>query len=257
MPKVEVREEDAGGVIGIEARTRGRVAAGTGDMPRSALLCSARLAPNDDACHTPARHRGASDVKLFMTGPAGELVAKVDRRGDTPPEYLSRQFRGFLAAGIILPVRRRGHGRHYRALLDVERLCLAYLASMLTRIGVQPPHLKAAMASIRGPYGELDACGAEVPPEYHGGLPTALVEGIRRGERWFFYCWIEPLAAELAGIGLVTAGFRKDEPDIHDEEMQGVPCIVINVTRLFSPLLNDPEVSGDADGKPEPAEPGG
>src|SRR3954471_24548510 len=91
--------------------------------------------------------------------------------------------------------------------------------------------------------------GREAPPEAgrnsytFGGLPTLVTDGIRRGETWYFRLWIEPVPKGTAGLGQVFGGFRQDTTGIEEYLVQGYPCIVINVSRLFGPLLDGSEES--------------
>jgi hypothetical protein len=188
-------------------------------------------------------------VALYTVGQSAERLSQVEPYEDTPPPYFARQLRDFIQRGIVRPTKYKGSGRSAAALLDDERLCIARLASVLTRLGLRASQIEQAMLCLRGVADKY--FGKVPPPEYEGnsytfgGLPSSVVRGIKAGDTWYFRLFVEPVPEGTGGIGQIMGGFRESEPDIENPFQAGLPVIVINVTRLFGPLLVEEEPPDD------------
>src|SRR4051794_38274034 len=186
-------------------------------------------------------------MDLLTVSQGSEILARLDRNRDVPAEYYARQIRGFLQTRILIPAGREGTGRK-SALLDAERLCIALLGSVASRFGLVSEQLAAGMACTRNihpSWGMLpgaDGKGWSLAP---GRLPSPVTSGIRAGGNWFFVVWSEP-AEGTSGLGNINGGSRVGDPFAGDGDRsplkRGLPTFLINVTRLFGPLLTDPSL---------------
>jgi hypothetical protein len=184
-------------------------------------------------------------VPNLLVGQAAERLSQVEPYADTPPAYFAAQLRDFIQRGLVQPVGYKGTGSRRAAMLDPERLCIARLLSVLTRLGLRSEQLAQLMQE--GCIGNSTPkwFGHGPPPGYEGnswkpgGLPTAVVRGIKAGDTWYFRLWVEPVAEGTGGIGQMMGGFHEEEPGISGPVSEAYPVIVINVTRLFGPLLEE------------------
>jgi len=183
-------------------------------------------------------------VPIRTVGQAAERLSQIEPYADTPPAYFAAQLRDLIQRGLVQPVGYKGAGRTAAALLDEERLCIARLLSVLTRLGLRSEQLTQAVRCIGNTTPQW--FGHKPPPGYEGnfstpgGLPSAVMRGIKAGGSWYFRLWVEPTPKGTAGIGQMMGGFHEEEPGIGGPVRDAYPVIVINVTRLFGPLLEEP-----------------
>jgi hypothetical protein len=188
-------------------------------------------------------------VPNLLVGQAAERLSQVEPYADTPPSYFAAQLRDFIQRGLVQPIGYKGTGSRRAALLDAERLCVARLLSILTRLGLRSEQLARTTRLLEKSTPRW--FGGEPPPGYEGnsdtpgGLPSAVVRGIKAGGTWYFRLWVEPVAEGTGGIGQMLGGFHEEEPGIGGPIRDAYPVIVINVTRLFGPLLVEEEPPDD------------
>src|SRR3954452_16685031 len=183
-------------------------------------------------------------MKMLTIGEVAELFAQLEP--GVPASCFAGQARYYVRLRLVRPPRYRGTGRTAAALLGEHQICITYLLSTLTRLGIRAEQFRR-LADY------FDAIGVRRrgQDEYFGSL-REVIRATKAGQRWFLSVKVKALSKGEGSVLSDVHGEFHDRPDAAPDEVgHWLAVIVLYCDRLLRPLLERLNEPGDADRQAE------